>query len=105
MLAWCSQVDSFSVGGESRAFAFGTDASGATWIEAYDLIIPNQASGSTVDIQIVLASTAPAVPSICSINALGTAECEYVFYGECWSRPADVLQMVVGLLLQLSGLL
>jgi hypothetical protein len=87
----CLQVQSFSVGGVSRAFAFGSDANGATWIEAYDLVIPNQATGSSVDVQIVLYSTAPAVPSICSFNALGTAECEYVFYGKSCTRLPKIV--------------
>lgn len=34
--------------------------------------------------QITVNATAPSSPSICSTNPFGTAECEYVFYGD-WS--------------------
>ncbi|KAL6759228.1 Pherophorin-domain-containing protein [Haematococcus lacustris] len=74
-----NQIESITVDGVACGFAYGQEGS-SSWVELTALDIAFVAA-STHNIQVTLLDNAPVEPSLCAANALGTAECEYVFYG------------------------
>ncbi len=58
---------------------FGNDTR-QVWMQLNDLGRALPAAGSSWALTVILAGVAP--PSVCAPNALGTSECEYVFYGK-----------------------
>lgn len=103
---YMDQVEKVEFGGEERAFEYGEDAA-QVWIQLLDLGIDAQPFGTSMDFKITLKADAPTMPSLCANNAIGTAECEYVFYGkwnlalldfDCcahgWSDPDAIIDSV-----------
>ncbi|KAG2493480.1 hypothetical protein HYH03_008296 [Edaphochlamys debaryana] len=65
------------------------------WLEVRELKKTLPTVGTTWDFDVTVAGASP--PSLCSENALGTGECEYVFYGKYSLRDLDYMCCAHGL--------
>lgn len=85
---YVGQIAKVFVLGIDRTFVYGEDEMQA-WVDIMGLAIPTQAAGATLPIQVQMVPGAPDWRSLCPTNPMGTAECEYVFYGEWNLRLLD----------------
>eukprot|EP00798_Chlamydomonas_sp_ICE-L_P027244 gene27244-2499_t len=82
---YVDMVTSAIFDGESVNYTFGNDGV-QYWIELRDLMMPYQQPDTVLPLVLTVSPDAPMHSSMCGENPLGSAECEYVFFGK-WNLP------------------